>query len=216
MAEELQHLMDRIRKEAVETAEEQAAGIIARAKEKAAALVKEAEEQARAALAKAEEDAGAFTERSTRTLEQAARDLLISVGQGVENILSDVVGDAVEEALTPDVLKQMLVKMAEVYVARRGEDSRIDLLISPQDQKELIAFFAEQYRQRMLHGVEIHVDNEVFKGFRVSFVESHVYHEFTKEAIAESLANFLRPRLAEIVHRVAREESQTEKNGEAS
>ena len=44
-------------------------------------------------------------------------------------------------------------------------------------------------------------------------MNSHVYHDFTKEAIAESLVSFLRPQLAEIVHRVARKESQTDKNG---
>ena len=38
-----------------------------------------------------------------------------------------------------------------------------------------------------------------------------VQHDFTREAIAESLVNFLRPQLAEIVHRVARQGSQTDK-----
>lgn len=213
MAEELQHLIDRIQKEAVTAAEEQAGQIVAKAKEKAAAIVKEAEQKAAANLEKAERDAQAFTERSTKTLEQAARDLLISVGQGVENILADIVADAVEQALKPAVLEQMLVKMAEAYAERQGTDNRIELLISPQDQEALIKFFAEQYRQKLVHGVELHVDNEVFKGFKVSFVKDHVYHDFTKGAIAESLTNFLRPQLAEIVHRVAREGSQTGKDG---
>ena len=42
MAEELQHLIDRIKQEGVETAEQQGAQIVAKAKEKAAAIVKEA------------------------------------------------------------------------------------------------------------------------------------------------------------------------------
>ncbi len=209
MAEELQHLIERIQKEAVEKAEQQAAEIISKAKEKAAAIVREAEAKAKAMLEKAEKDAQAFTERSRKTLEQAARDLLISVGQGVENILKDIVAEAVDQALTPDVLKQMLVKMAEAYAARGGSETRIDLLISPKDKDDIVRFFAEQYRRRLLHGVEIHVDNELFKGFRVSFVDGNVYHDFSKQAIADALTQFLRPQLAEIVHRVAREESQT-------
>lgn len=216
MAEELQHLIERIQKEAVEKAEQDAAEIISKAKEKAAAIVREAEAKAKATLEKAEKDAQAFTERSRRTLEQAARDLLISVGQGVENILKDIVAEAVDKALSIDVLKQMLVKMAEAYAARAGSETRIDLLISPRDKEELIRFFAEQYRQRLLHGVEIHVDNELFKGFRVSFVQDHVYHDFSKQAIAEALTQFLRPQLAEIVHRVAQEESKTESQGKKS
>jgi V/A-type H+/Na+-transporting ATPase subunit E len=211
MAEELQHLIDRIQKDAVEAAEKQSTQVLAQAKEKAAAVVKEAEEKARAFLARAEKDAEAFTERSTRTLEQAARDLLISVGQGVENILADVVGDSVEKALRPEVLEQMLVKMAEAYASHQGDEGRINLLISPQDQQALVKYFAEQYKQRLVHGVELHVDSGIFKGFKVSFVNSRAYHDFTKEAIAEALVNFLRPQLSEIVHRVAREESQTEK-----
>ena len=212
MAEELQHLIDRIKQEGVETAEQQGAQIVAKAKEKAAAIVKEAEQKARTFLEDAERNSQAFTERSTKTLEQAARDLLISVGQGVENILADIVADSVEKALSIDTLKQMLVKMAEAYAAHQGNESRIDLLISPQDKEELIRYFAEQYRQRLVSGVELHVDNEIFKGFKVSFVEDHVYHDFTREAIAESLTNFLRPQLAEIVHRVAQQDSQADKD----
>lgn len=212
MVEELQHLIDRIKQEGVETAEQQGAQIVAKAKEKAAAIVKEGEQKAKALLEDAERNSEAFTERSTKTLEQAARDLLISVGQGVENILADIVAESVEKALSVDVLKQMLVKMAEAYAAHQGNESRIDLLISPQDKEELIRFFADQYRQRLVSGVELHVDNEIFKGFKVSFVEDHVYHDFTREAIAESLTNFLRPQLAEIVHRVAQQDSQADKD----
>jgi len=214
MAEELQHLIDRIQKEAVDSADEKANQIVSKAKEKAAAIVKESEAKAKANLEKADRDAQAFTARSTRSLEQAARDLLITVGQGVENVLADIVADAVEQALKPEILEQMLVKMAAAYADHQGNESRIDLLISPQDQEKLIKFFADQYRERLIHGVELHVDNEIFKGFKVSFVHDHVYHDFTKEAIAESLTNFLRPQLAEIVHRVAQEESQTDKGSD--
>ena len=108
-------------------------------------------------------------------------------------------------------LKQMLVKLVESYCVHGGEESRLDLLISPRDQQELVKFFADQYRQKLLHGAELHVDNGIFKGFKVTFKDGNAYHDFTKEAIAESLANFLRPKLAEIVHRVAREGSQSEK-----
>ena len=54
MAEELQHLIDRIQKEAVDTAEKQSEQLTAQAKQKAAAMVKEAEEKARMWQAQAE------------------------------------------------------------------------------------------------------------------------------------------------------------------
>ncbi|MBP7829604.1 MAG: ATPase [Kiritimatiellae bacterium] len=211
MAEELQHLIDRIQKEGVEKADAQAAKIIAQAKEKAAAHVREAEEKGKTLVAKGEKDAQAFMERSIRSLEQAARDLLITVGQGVENILSDLVAESVDKALTIQVLEQMLVKMAESYAARGGEESRIELLVNEKDQQEIVKFFGDRYKEQLVRGVKLHVDNDIFKGFKVSFADGRVQHDFTREAIAESLVNFLRPQLAEIVHRVAREGSQTDK-----
>lgn len=208
MAEEdLQHLLEQIHREAVEKAQQEAERIVSAARQKAASVVKEAEAEAAGIVEKARRDAQAFTERSMRTLEQAARDLLITVGKGVENILSDLVAEAVEEALTIDVVKQMLIKIAEACARREGE-SRIEILISPDDEQELVKFFAERYRQKMLRGIELHVDKEIFKGFKVSFVEDYVYHDFTHEAIAEALSKFLRPHLAEIVHRVAREKQE--------
>jgi V/A-type H+-transporting ATPase subunit E len=60
----------------------------------------------------------------------------------------------------------------------------------------------------MVHGLELHVDNEILKGFRVSFADDHAYLDFTNEAIADSLTAFLRPKLAEIVSRVAKETSE--------
>ena len=208
MSDELQHLIERIQKEAVEAAEQQAAQIVAQAKDKAAQQIREAEEQARARLTQADKEAAAFAERSQRTLEQAARDLLISVGQGVQKILDDIVEESVDQALRPELLERMLVTLLEAYVGRRGEESRVEVLVSPNDQQELVRFFADQYRQRLLHGVELHADNEIFRGFKVSFADGHAYHDFTREAIAEALANFLRPHLAQIVNRVAQQGAQ--------
>ena len=202
MAEELQPLLDQIRKEGVEKADAKAAEILAQAKEKAAQTVRDAEAKAKALVAKAETDAEVFTQRSIATLEQSARDLLITVGQGIENIISEIVADSTADALNINVLEQMLVGMAHSCADKQGE-TRIEMLVSEEDQKELVKFFAAKYSDKMGHGVELHVDNEILKGFKVSFADDHAYLDFTQEAIAEALTAFLRPKLAEIVGRVA-------------
>ncbi len=204
MAEELQHLIDRIRDEAVDEGKKNADALISKAKEKAAAIVREAEETAKKSLAKAEKDAEIYTVRSTKALDQAARDLLITVGQGVENILSDLVGAALDDALGIEVLEKMMVTIAEAY-AKNCENEQVELLINEKDQKDLIKFFAGRYKDKMIKGIEIHTDNEILKGFKVGLSNGRVYQDFTKEAIAEALINFLRPHLAEVVSRAAQE-----------
>jgi V/A-type H+-transporting ATPase subunit E len=205
MAEELKHLIERIQKEAVDKSEKDAAQIVAQAREKAAAAVKDAEAKARVILEKAEKDSRVFVERSQRTLEQAARDLLITVGQGIENILEDIVGESVKGAMDPEMLKQMMLKIAQVYATQGGAESRIEFLIDEKDQAQIVQFFADQYRQHLVQGLTIRAESGIAGGFRVALKDGHIYHEFTKPAIAEALCNFLRPHLAEIVHRAARE-----------
>lgn len=209
MAEELQHLIDRIHREAIQKAEAEAAQIVAQAKQQAAACVKEAEARAKAIVEKAEQDAKVFVERGRQTLQQAARDLLITVGQGIENILRDIVGQATREALDIETLKKMMLTVAQAYTQQEGRESRIAMLVSEQDQKEIVEFFAEMYRQKLVGGVDIRADNDIFKGFKVRLVDQHVEHHFTDEAIAEALSNFLRPHMAEIVQRAASTTQET-------
>ena len=203
MAEELQPLLDQIRKEGVDKAEAEAAEILSQAKEQAAKTVRDAEAKAKELVAKAETDSEVFTQRSIATLEQAARDVLITVGQGIENIISELVAESVDQALGVEVLEKIMVSMAASCAEQHGE-TRIELLLNESDQAELVKYYASKYSDKMVEGLELHVDNEILKGFKVSFADDHVYLDFTQEAIAEALTAFLRPKLAEIVGRVAK------------
>ena len=128
MAEELQHLIERIRKEGVESGEKAADSLVAEAKKKAAAIVADAQKQAKDLVERAEKDAAAFAERGKKTLEQAARDLLISIGGSVGNVVGGLVDAKVGAALTPDLMAQMLLKLAGAYAQDGGEGGMVAML----------------------------------------------------------------------------------------
>ena len=214
MADELQHLIERIQKEAIDKAEGEAERIVSGAKEKAAAEIKAAEQKAADLLRQAEKDAEAYAERSRRTLEQAARDLLITVGQGVENILSEIVDHATDEALDENGLRDLIGRVVEAYIQKDGAESRIEVLVGEKDREALVEFFTGRYRKELEGGVELREDREILKGFRVAVKDRNVEHDFTREAIAEALSNFLRPHLSEIVHRAARGAAENGSNTE--
>ena len=211
MADELQGLIDRIKTEAVGAGEKQATELVAQARTKAAAIVREAEDKARATLEKADQDARQFAERGRQTLTQASRDLLISVGRGVENILSDLADTAVGAALAPDTMAEMLVKLAGAYARQGGRESRIEVLLSEKDRQQLVDLMKQKYHQQLGQGLTLHADNNVFSGFKVRLQGESVLHDFTREAIAEALSNFLRPHLAEIVTRATQAGGPAEK-----
>ncbi|MDZ4197980.1 MAG: ATPase [Kiritimatiellia bacterium] len=204
MAEELQYLIERIRKEAIEKSQAEADRILAQAKEKAAALVKEAEAKAKARLESAETDSQKFVQHAERTLEQAARDLLISVGQGVENILRDIVAETTKDALDLETVRKMMLTLAQAYSERDGAESRIEFLVPEKEQEQLVQYFSGKYAEKLAGGITVHAESGIHQGFRISLTNGAVSHDFTREAVAESLSGFLRPHLAEIIHRAAR------------
>ena len=201
MAEQLQHLIDRIRQEGVENGEKTAEALIADAKKKAAAIAAEAQKKAQEATAKAEADAKAFAERGRQTLQQAARDLLISIGGSVGRVVSGVVDAKVGAALTPETVGQMLVKLAASY----GSAENLTVALGEADAAALKGGVSKEVNDMLAKGLQIESDREIFKGFRLGTKGGQVFHDFTKEAIAESLTNFLRPDLADVVKKAAKE-----------
>ena len=202
MAEELQHLIERIRKEGVESGEKAADALVAEAKKKAAAIVADAQKQAKEMSAKADQEAVAFATRGKATLQQAARDLLISIGGAVGDVVNGIVDAKVGAALSPELVAQMLLKLAEAY-AKDGGQGGIVAMLGEADAVAVKAYFAKEYQGRLAAGIQIESDKGIFKGFRVGAKGGQVFHDFTKEAIAESLANFLRPELAQLVKKAA-------------
>lgn len=204
MAEELKHLIEQIQKEGVDKAEQEAATIISQAKEKAAKLVAKAETKAADVLTKAKTEAAAFEARGTKTLEQSARDLLITVGQGVEKVISGILSDEVDQALDPKLLEKLILNLA-----KQSEDPSMTVAVSEADQKALKSFCAGKCKKELEKEIELQTDNEVLKGLKVGFKNENVYLDFTGEAIAETLTAFLRPELAKIVSTAAREQLES-------
>lgn len=198
MAEDLQALMDRIQKDAVTKAENEAAAIIAAAKDKAAEIVKTAEAEAQAKLEKADKDAEAFTERSERTLAQSARDLLLSVGKNLETMIQNLLALEVEKALDESTIKNMLLTVAKGYV------SDVEVDFSEADAKKLASFVMGEFAKQVSAGVKVESDSGVKFGFRIKLDGGKVSHEFTSEAMAEALSSLLRPQLAKVVNAAAK------------
>lgn len=197
MAEDLQYLMERIQKDAVDKAENDAAAIIAKAKEKAAEIVNAAEAEAQAKLAKADKDAEAFTERSERTLEQSARDLLLSVGKNLQDMILNLLSLQVEKSLDESTVKEMLLSLAKGYSAH------VEVDFSEADAKKLASFVTGEFAKQLSNGVEVSSDKGVKYGFRVKLDGGKVTHEFTEKAMADALSALLRPQLAKVVNAAA-------------
>ena len=206
MTEELQSLLDRIRAEGVERADAEGARIVGEAEERAAGIVAGAERRAAELRGAAETDAAAALARGHTALEQAARDFLLSLQKSIESVLRETLCETVADALTPDIVAQILVRLADAYAAHDMNESRVDVLLSPEDRDAVGAIIMEKYRDLVRQGLTLRPDERVESGFKVSFVDYNLYHDFSAEALAEALAPVLKPPLCDILRRAAAEQ----------
>ena len=175
MAEDLQNLIERIQKDAVEKADAQSAEIIAKAKAEAASIIKNAETEAKAKLEKADKDAEVYTERSNKALEQAARDVLISVGRRLESMVNGILSLQVEKNLNDSTIKEMLLLLAKNYAS-----SEMGVVFSAADKAKLESFVIGQGsrcrgsgRKRFGHQVRIPPENGRWQSFSRIYFPIH-------------------------------------------
>jgi V/A-type H+/Na+-transporting ATPase subunit E len=199
MPEDLQALIDRLQRDAVEEGQRRAQRLLQEAEAAAAAIVRDAHAAASAEVARAAREADAYAARSRVALEGAGRDLLITVRHALDRLLDDVVHEAVGEQLKPELLGDLIIRMTDAYASRDGRARKATVLLSAADLESLVRLFAQRYRDRLRDGVELRLGDAGEKGFRLVLVGDHLEHDFTQEAIAEALKRHLRPHLARIV-----------------
>lgn len=197
MAENLQYLIDRIQKDAVDKAEKEAASILSSAKDKAAQIIKEAELQAKNRLEQADKDALVYAQRSEKALKQSARDILITVGKGIEKMILDLLSLQVESNLSQDTIKELLLSLVKNY------NSELQVALSDKDAKALSSFILGEFKKQLQAGVQVESDSKVRFGFKLKLENGKITHEFTNEAMADALSALLRPQLSKIVTEVA-------------
>ena len=191
MSEELQNLLEKIKRDGVEKANAEASAILEKAKADAAAIIKEAEEKAAAAKAAAEDDARKNAARAEETISQAARDTVLKVEQAVTEMLTRLLATNVNAAL------------ADPTVAVPIAADAIKALVTGEQAVEITANakLAEALRAQFAAGQNIKVitDEDSQSGFSVRLDNGRVEHDFTGPAVATALAARLRPDLAKLV-----------------
>jgi len=191
MAEELQQLLEKIQHDGVEKANAEAAAIVAAAKEKADALVKNAQDEAKTASEKADADAKAYAARAEETIRQAARDTILKVKEDVTRLLTNLLAEDVKAALAADAVAIAGTAIKELVSGAAGAEVSVSAKLADAVRAQLAA--------QSLNGVKVVSDETTGTGFTVKLDNGRVEHDFTDSAIAEALAQRLRPDLAALL-----------------
>lgn len=203
MAEDLQGLLDRIQKDGLDKAEARAESILGEASKKAESTLKDAEKKAADIRAAAEKDAAETTARADQALQQAARDMLLSLGQALNNTFKQLVRQDVATAMQADALKPIVGKLIDAYFSG-NQAAAIDLLLPENEVKQIEEYLQARMNDALKKGLTVKADKSIVAGFKVSVDAEHVEHDLTADSIADSLSMLLQPRIAEAVRNASK------------
>jgi V/A-type H+-transporting ATPase subunit E len=200
MGAELQSLLERIQKDGVDKAQAEADTILSEAGRRAEEIKAEAEQQAKAIIEQARKDGEDFAERGRKSVEQAGRDVVLTVQDSITDTFRALVEREVGRVLSSDALREMLSAAVATYFKGEAEGARAEILVAPEQQKQITDFLVRKYGEELRDGIEIGGDDRLVSGFKVSAKGENVQHDLSGEAITDALCALLRPHLAAIVH----------------
>lgn len=201
MPHQVQQLINKIRTEGIEQANANAQEIENDAKNRAEAIIAEAEQKAGDIVMNAEGDAKKMREAGERALEQAARNMLLSLRKDIESILSGIMTQDVGAALSSERIGNLIQESIEKYMSQHDIDDDIHVFMSENTLKELGDGFVARLQERFKKNVIFKPSADVNTGFMVSFDSGKTNFDFTDESLAAFLSVYMNEKLGEILKR---------------
>jgi V/A-type H+-transporting ATPase subunit E len=198
---QLQELIDKIKKDGIESASEEAARIKREAEEGAKRIVEAARKEGADIIAQGKQDAERSEKAGIAALEQASRNLVLAFKGEIQTLLDKIVVRETAAAYGEDTLKAALPGLLTAWAARGGN---VDVLLPEGDLNKLKGWFDEKLAAELKKGVELKGDRNLGAGFRIANKDGSAYYDFSADAVAELLSAYLNPRLAEILKTAAK------------
>jgi len=200
---QVQELIDKIKREGIETASKEVARIKQEAEAEARQIVESAKKEADEIINRGKQDAQRSEKAGIAALEQASRNLILAFKGEIQNLLDRITGTQVSAAYKEDVLKAALPELLKAWVAK-GDDKLV-LLLPEGDLSSLEGFFKDKLKEELANGVELKANKALSAGFHISSKDGSVYYDFSAESVAQLLSAYLNPRLAEILKASSKE-----------
>jgi len=200
---QLQELIDKIKKDGIESASQEAARLKQEAEGEAQRVLEAARKEAADIVARGKQESERSEKAGIAALEQASRNLILAFKAEVEALLDKIVLRESSAAYGEDTFKAALPDILKAW-ASKGGDKGIDVLLSEADLNKLQSWFSSKLSAEFKGGVELKSDRNLSAGFRIGEKDGSAYYDFSAESVAELLSSYLNPRLAAILKTAAK------------
>lgn len=197
MAEEIKALIEKIQQEGVQAAQAKAQAITEEANIQAKLILSRAKQEADKILNEAQVKISKMQESAQASLKQAARDLLIKLHAEINSKLEKLITLRAREALSPQELARIISRLISDYGAQ--EKGQVIISLSKEDLEKIENSFLEGLKEEVKKGITLRAQEDISAGFIISFDAGRSSFDFTDKALAEHLAAYLKPGVAELL-----------------
>jgi len=194
---QVQELIDKIKKDGIKAATEEANKVKAEADIEARRIVETAKKEADDLIERAKQDAARSEKAGIAALEQASRNLILAFKDEVQALLNKIINEKVAANYNEDVLKNALPELIKSWANKGGAD--LAVILPESELSKLQGYFNDRLRDELSKGVELKSNRKLASGFHISNKEGSVYYDFSSEAVAKQLSAYLNPKLAELL-----------------
>ena len=197
MDAQLKEIIEKIKKDGVETAEEKADSILKDATKEGEEIIAEANAKAEKILSDAKKKAEKTEQSGREALKQASRDMKLTVQKELESMFNRVMHHEVSATLKDDILENAIITVVTAWSKEKSSD--INVLLSEEDKNKLSEHLLNRLQSEIKKGIEIKAAPGVESGFRIEEKDGAAYYNFTSQGITEALAQYVNPMLAKLL-----------------
>ena len=194
---QVQELIDKIKKDGIDSASQEADRLKNEAEAEARQIVETAKKEAAEIIAKGKQDAERSEKAGIAALQQASRNLVLAFKEKIQALLDNLVITQLGKSYNDDILKVVIPELIKSWPAKKTDS--LAILLSSASLGKLESFFKTKLTGELKKGLEIKVDHSLTEGFRIANKDGSAYYDFSADSVAEMLCAYLNPHLAEIL-----------------
>ncbi len=199
MSQQLQDLIDKIKKEGVQEAQDLSRGIEEHAHKKAQEIILQAKGQAQKILADAQVERQKLLDVTHMALKQAARDTLLNLHKEIDAILQRIIARNIEQALTSENLVGIIKEAVRGYLQNASLSQNVDVVVSHKDLKALQGGLMTQLKDQIKQPIILKSSDDVGAGFTISFDSGKSFFDFADVSLAQYLSGSVKAELAALL-----------------
>lgn len=211
MVEDIKNLIEKIQQEGIKAAQEQAKDIEDQARRRAEALIEKAEKDAQKLIVEAKDRVAKMEKSGSTSLEQAGRDLLLTLREEINVMLDKLVVAQVRQALESRELINIITMLLKDVSGKEKAGTIVSL--DKKDLKKLEQGFLGKLSELAKQGITLRSSADVRAGFTISYDSGRSHYDFTDRALAQYLGLHLKPKLAELLKKAVSGGKKAQRKG---